>query len=102
MHPLVIFADLNNINHHAQRLLHQYKHRCAPIILKTTPWTKDNMDKAIKREPHKSCINHIEFLEEKFMDMLNKGQWVVVLYDLAATLPNLCISPPGAVPQHGR
>ena len=100
--PVDDFGNLQNLNHHARRLLRQYKHTGAPVILHTNKWTNSQINQAIDRGPHKSCEEHIDFLEEEFTDMLNKGQWVVLPYDLAVTLPNLRISPPGVVPQRNR
>ena len=96
------FNDLDQLNHHSRRLLRQYKHRGAPVILSTKPWTTDTVEKAVERGPHRSCLEHIDFLEEEFHDMMSKGQWVVLPYSEAKSLPNLRLSPPGVVPQRGR
>ena len=54
------------------------------------------------RGPHKSCADHITFLEEEFVDMIKKEQWIILPYSQAKTLPGLRISPPGVIPQRGR
>ena len=56
----------------------------------------------ITRGPHKSCHEHITFLHEEFINMINKQQWIVLPYSVAKTLPGLRLSPPGVVPQRGR
>ena len=96
------FGNLNKLPHHTRRLLRQYKHRGAPVVVKTEPWTSLTLAEAVKRGPHKSCLDHIDFLEEEFVDMMDKGQWVILPFSVVSTLKNLRISPPGVVPQRGR
>ena len=95
-------ASLNNINHPARRLLLNYKHRGAPVKFSTAPWTPQRINQAIKRGPHRSCIEYTDFLAEEFVDMIQKGQWVILPASVAKQLSNLRISPPGVVPQRGR
>jgi hypothetical protein len=38
-------------------------------------------------------------LSAKFANMVDKSQWVVLPWSVACTLPGLCISPAGCVPQ---
>ena len=95
-------ASLNNINHPARRLLLNYKHRGAPVKFSTAPWTPKCINQAIKRGPHRSCIEYTDFLAEEFVDMIQKGQWVILPASVAKQLNNLRISPPGVVPQRGR
>ena len=47
-------------------------------------------------------MEHLEYLEEEFEDMMDKGQWVVLPYSTVKNLPGLRISPPGVIPQKGR
>lgn len=96
------FAALNHVDHPARRLLKLYKHRGVPVKFTTAPWTRKRTQEAIKRGPHKSCAEHIDFLEEEFVDMINKGQWVILPASVALTLPGIRASPPGVVPQRGR
>ena len=96
------FGELNNLQHHARRLLRQYKHRGAPVVVKSKPWTSLTLAEAVERGPHKSCVDHIDFLEEEFVDMLDKGQWVILPFSVVSKLKNLRVSPPGVVPQRGR
>lgn len=58
------FAALNHVDHPARRLLKLYKHRGVPVKFTTAPWTRKRTQEAIKRGPHKSCAEHIDFLEE--------------------------------------
>ena len=93
---------LQAINHPARQLLSLFKRRGAPVKFHTPPWTPNKVSQAIQRGPHRSCNDHIEFLEEEFVDMINKGQWVILPASIATTLPHLRVSPPGVVPQHDR
>ena len=96
------FSSLDDVDHPARRLLKEYKHRGVPVKLTTPPWTESQVRTAVKRGPHKSCADHIEFLEEEFVDMIRKGQWIVLPLSVALTLPGLRASPPGVVPQRDR
>jgi hypothetical protein len=95
------FSSLN-IKHPAKRLLLHYKNHGAPVKFSTPPWDKQQLHQAITRGPHRSSNEHIDYLEEEFIDMINKGQWTVIPYTLAKTLPGLRLSPPGVIPQRGR
>ncbi len=95
------FANIN-FNHPASRLLRHYKHNGAPVRFHSPPWTNQQIHRAMHRGPHKSCHEHISFLEEEFIDMINKDQWMILPYKNAKSLPGLRISPPGVIPQRGR
>ena len=94
------FASLN-FPHKAAPLLQQIKKHGAPVILSSKPWSNHKLDKAIRRGPHRSCEEYIDFLEEEFIDMIRKEQWVILPYHVANKLPGLQLSPPGVVPQRG-
>ena len=96
------FADLTTMKHPAKRLLQNYKTRGVPVKFTTAPWPLDKIQHAIERGPHRSCLEHIEFLHEEFSDMINKSQWVVLPYSQVKHFPNLRLSPPGVIPQRGR
>ena len=100
--PRCDFSSLDNVLHPARRLLSLYKHRGAPVKVSTSPWTTTQLQRALKRGPHKSCHDHLPFLHEEFVDMIAKGQWVVLPYSAVQHLPGLRVSPPGVVPQRGR
>mmetsp|Transcript_4673 Transcript_4673/g.5208 ORF Transcript_4673/g.5208 Transcript_4673/m.5208 type:complete len:311 (-) Transcript_4673:509-1441(-) len=96
------WANVKNIPHPASRLLHQYKTRGVPVKFKTKAWTKQQIELALKRGPHKSCQEHLPFLQEEFIDMHNKGQWMILPYNAVKDLPGLRLSPPGVIPQRDR
>jgi hypothetical protein len=95
------FASLN-IQHPAKRLLKHIKTHGAPVQLSSKPWSQPKLAKAIRRGPHRSCQEYINFLEEEFIDMIKKEQWIILPYSTAKSLPGLRLSPPGVVPQRDR
>ena len=96
------FSDLGNVDHPARRLLGLLKSTGAPVKSSCPPWPRHRLLEAIRRGPHKSCNEYIDFLEEEFIDMMEKGQWVILPESIARDLPGLQVSPPGVVPQRGR
>lgn len=96
------FTSLNNVQHPAQRLLRHYKHRGAPVKFSTPPWPRSKIEYALKRGPHKSCEDYLDFLNQEFIEMVARGQWVVLPYSAVKDMPGLRASPPGVIPQHGR
>ena len=93
-------SDLTNIkNHPAKRLLRHYKHRGVPVKFYNPPWNKSNIAAALAWGTHKSCNEHIGFLNEEFVDMIHKGKWVFLPAAIAQELEGLRLSPPGVVPQ---
>ena len=91
-----------NFDHPATRILKQYKLHGVPVKLSTQPWSRAQIQSKLHRGPHKSCHEHLEFLQEEFVDMINKKQWVILPYTVAQDLPGLRLSPPGVVPQRER
>ena len=96
------FSALDEFDHPAKRLIRHYKNRGAPVKFSTKPWTPGRIKRALQRGPHKSCHEHLEFLQEEFIDMINKQQWVILPASEAMKLPGLRLSPPGCVPQRDR
>ena len=74
------FASLVDVKHLVQRLLRQYKHRGAPVLLMSGSWTEGECQAALKRGPHRSATEQTLFLREEFSSMIEKGQWVVLPY----------------------
>ncbi|EJK77238.1 hypothetical protein THAOC_00941, partial [Thalassiosira oceanica] len=100
--PATPGAAGNRVDHPARRLLKFYKQRGAPAKMSTPPWSKEQVDAALQRGAHKSCMDYLGFLEGEFADMIAKAQWVVLPESSVRDLPGLRISPPGCVPQEGR
>ena len=71
--------------------------------MKSGNWSRQRLNDAVARGAHKSCKQYLDFIEEEFLDMVAKSQWVVLPYNvLVEMLPHLCISSPGVVPQQER
>jgi hypothetical protein len=100
--PLSNFSLLDNVPNPARCLLHHYKHRGVPVKFSTPPWTYCHVQRALAQGPHKSAHEHRAYLKEEFVDMINKGQWIVLPYSKVKHLPGLRISPPGVIPQRDR
>ena len=83
------------MKHLARRLLRQYKHRGAPVVMMLGSWTEGERQAALKRGPHWSATEHTLFLREEFASMIEKDQWVVLPYSVAKGLPGLRLIPPG-------
>ena len=49
------FASLADVKHLARRLLRQYKHRDAPVVLMSGSWTEGDRQVTLKRGPHLSA-----------------------------------------------
>ena len=96
------FASLADVKHPARRLLRQYKHRGAPVVLMSGSWTEGERQAAFKRGPHQSATEHTIFLREEFDSMVDKGKWVVITYSVAKGLPGLRLSPPGVKVEQDR
>ncbi|KAL3827591.1 hypothetical protein ACHAXA_002088, partial [Cyclostephanos tholiformis] len=57
-------------------------------------WSHQQILGALARGPHQSSHDYINYLSEEFVNMINKGQWIVLPYSTIRTLPGLRISPP--------
>ena len=96
-------SDLENVDQHpAKRLLKIYKHRGVPVKFSSPKWSRTKIKAALTRGAHKSCNEHIDFLNEEFVDMIQKGQWVILPATMAMELEGLRLSPPGVIPQRDR
>ena len=69
------FASMSEIEHPARRLLRQYKHRGAPVVLMTGGWSEGERLAALKRGPHKSATKHAPFSPQK--NLLDDGEGAV-------------------------
>jgi len=86
--------------HPARNLLQHYHRHGAPVVLQTAPWTQNRLHSALERGPHKSAYKYLDFLRDELTEFIDKNVWMVFPYDEIKHLPNLRISPIGAVPQH--
>ena len=86
-----------NFNHPTKRLLKNYKGRGAPVKLRTKPWTLGRLQRSLCSGFHKSTYKYLDFLQEEFVEMTNKGQWVILPYDKLKDLSGLCLYLPCCV-----
>jgi hypothetical protein len=96
------FNNLSTLKHPAKSILNNYKSDGVPVNFKHGSWSQERLEEALKRGPHKSANEHVQFLTEEFVDMINKEQWVILPYDSVKDLPGLTLSPPGVIPQRDR
>ena len=96
------FSSLSEVDHPARRLLRQYKHHGAPVVLMTGKCSEGEHLADLKRGPHKSATEHALFLCKEFASMLEKGQCMVTPYSVAKRLPGLRLSPPGVKTERDR
>ena len=80
---------LDNIDHSDKKLLKEFKTKGVPVHFSTEPWTSKKVDAAISRGAHPSCNKSLAFLCEEFVNMINKGQFVVLSAKVAKTLPGI-------------
>jgi hypothetical protein len=52
--------------------------RGATVGLKTGKWTRAKKLDALERGSHQSACQHSDFLCEEFVEMIQKGQWVLL------------------------
>lgn len=98
-HPMGDFFITLQFYHPAHHLLHFFKHHGASVKLSMPPWTCHHIQHALCRGPHKSCHDHLLFLHEEFINIINRGQLIFLLYSAIPDIPGLGVSPPGIIPQ---
>jgi hypothetical protein len=97
LHP-----DVGKLPHRAAHLLNRLRVSGAPVETKSAPWTRQQKQEAIRRGPHQSAHQHVDFLRQEYVDMICKGQWVLLPARLILGEKNLKLSPLGVVPQRDR
>jgi hypothetical protein len=97
--PSDLCPDVKELPHPAAHLLGHLEARGAPVVMKTGPWSTAQKSRALRRGPHKSALEHIDFLRQELVDMIHKGQWTVLPAAQVLHMTNLRLSPLGVVPQ---
>ena len=87
-------TSLDNVHHPAQHHLEFYNQWGAPEKFSTEPWSYNQISSALARGAHKSCLEHLELLHDKFTDMIQKGQWVILSASDVKDFSYLRVSPP--------
>jgi hypothetical protein len=68
LHP-----NVNHLPHQSAHLLGRLRVRGATVATKTTTWSLQHKLATLERGYHQSANQHVEFLCEDFIDMINKG-----------------------------
>jgi len=97
-------------NHPAKPLVEHLAKRGAPAFLQTKPWGEPRRQQVLRRGPHKSCQDHLEFLRAEMLSFARKSFWTLLPYRLwrkkmlkeGGALLNTRLSPPGVIPQRDR
>ena len=97
-----LHKNVKSLPHLAAAYLHDLRANGAPVQCTTPMWASERKDRSMQRGPHPSTRPYLHFLESDMANMITKGYWVVLPYDLVKDIPNLRISPMGAIPQHER
>jgi hypothetical protein len=82
--------------------LDQLRVRGATVATKTAPWYLQHKLTALERGSCQSANQHVDFLCEELINMVNKGKWVLLPALVFLEERNLCLSPLGVVPQRDR
>jgi hypothetical protein len=96
LHP-----DVEKLPHRAAHLLSR-RVSGAPIVTKSAPWTRQQKRDALRRGPPQSARQYVDFLRKEYVDMIRKGQLVLLPARLILGEKNLKLSPLGVVPQRDR
>ena len=94
-----LHENVKSLPHSVAAYPHDLRADGAPVQCTTPMWASDRKNQSMQRGPHLSTRPYLHFLELDMADMITKGYWVVLPYELVKDIPNLCISPMGAVPQ---
>jgi hypothetical protein len=70
------------------------------MLCVTPEWMTERRDAAMERGSHKSPSEYQDFLEVEMTDVVKKGYWVVLPYNLVRDHPNLRAA--GVLPQRDR
>jgi hypothetical protein len=90
------------VPHRAAHLLNRIRLTGAPVTTRTPPWSPPRKLEAPLQAPNQSALQNVPFLRKECVDMIHKGQWVLLPASLILDEPNLRLSPLGVVPQCDR
>jgi hypothetical protein len=89
--------DVSKIPHQATDLLARFHISGAPVTLSTSPWSQERKLDALLWGPHQSTYQNIPFLGQEFVDIIHKGQWILLPASLVLSDLNLHLSHLGIV-----
>ena len=73
-----ILLSCPEVKHPECRLLRQYEHCGASVVLMTEKLSEGERQASLERGPHRSTTEHASFFREKLALMVEKEQWVVL------------------------
>ena len=69
-----LHLDLARAGHHpAYQLLDNIAKRGVLAVMLTEPWTEEKNQQCLKRGPHKSCNEFLDFLHEEILQFAHQG-----------------------------
>jgi hypothetical protein len=74
----------------------------ATVATSSAPWSLRQKLSALERGSHQSAKQHVDFLCSEFVNMIKKGQWILLPATQVLNNQNLRLSPLGLVPQRER
>jgi len=93
---------VRRLRHRASKYLDCLQQQGAPVHLTGAQPSLANLHARLLRGPHKSALEHVDFVRDKFADFCQQGFWTVLPFDCVKDLPNLRLSPLGVVPQRSQ
>jgi hypothetical protein len=97
LHPNVL-----HLPHRAAHLLNRLRSSGATVATSSAPWSLQRKLSALERGSHQSAKQHVDFLCSEFVDVIKKGQWILLPATQVLNNRNLRLSPLGVVPQRER
>jgi hypothetical protein len=83
-------------------LLNHLRVRGDTVATNTAHWFLKQKISALARGSHQSSSQNVEFLCGEFIDMINKGKWILLPAHLLMDARNLCMIPLGVATQRDR
>jgi hypothetical protein len=97
LHPNVL-----HLPHRAAHLLNRLRISGATVARSSAPWSLRQKLSALERGSHQSAKQHVDFLCSEFVNMIKKGQWILLPATQVMNNRNLRLIPLGVVPQRER
>jgi hypothetical protein len=93
LHPNVL-----HLPHRAAHLLNRLRISGATVATSSAPWSLQHKLSALERGSHQSAKQHMDLLCSEFVNMIKKGQWILLPATQVLNNRNLRLSPLGVVP----
>jgi len=97
-----ISRRVRRLKHRASRYLDRLRRQGAAAKVLDPAWSEAKLLEKLARGPHKSAVEHVEFVRDEMANFCEKGFWTVLPYDLVKDRPGFRLSPLGVIPQRDR